>query len=490
MRASLQFAITALLLHSRLFAVETITIFTPPNPHPLEARAATWLAESIPSAVNAKVQIVTNPNPPETSGTQIHIGPIGQKSQNSPNGPTSPNGSHRLSSSKNRIDLQGDTPISILWAAADLVAHLGIRVTLQSDLPPVTKHDSIPPLNISRTPLVQERVWNGIHAGNHSLASWPEEDLRKTFQQLAKLKFTHIVLPNNPARFSPISVTGDTAGRSAFKGAVFFAPPNGEDYIPAARESARKAGLEIANPAEVKGTIPLGPANQSVLPAFDLAGLETELRTALQKNQKRITFFASLPGDLNASAYFVSRACFERDLTARESFNGFIDPICGDGVSDRLWMGFEHVASAKRLLSTTDQNLGVPSEGFLTRHFESRTKPSPEITRLKALYADAMAEMYRGNTRARGGARSFILYHAKRLDFAMQFVTAVEALANAGDATARKEEDAKAEASDTGLEALYNALNAYGDIARDPSDLAAIATLNEFGYRPLTKTLR
>jgi hypothetical protein len=93
-----------------------------------------------------------------------------------------------------------------------------------------------------------------------------------------------------------------------------------------------------------------------------------------------------------------------------------------------------------------------------------------------------MNEMYRANTRARGGARPFILYHAKRLEFALHYFTALESLYKAHDPAAR------AESLEAAVEASYNALNAYADVARDASDRGVIALLNEHGYRVLLET--
>ena len=36
---------------------------------------------------------------------------------------------------------------------------------------------------------------------------------------------------------------------------------------------------------------------------------------------------------------------------------------------------------------------------------------------------------------------------------------------------------------------MYNARNAYGEVARDSCDRGVIAVLNEYGYRPLKREL-
>ena len=97
--------------------------------------------------------------------------------------------------------------------------------------------------------------------------------------------------------------------------------------------------------------------------------------------------------------------------------------------------------------------------------------------------------MYRANTRARDGARPWILYHAKRDTFALHYLTAVEAARNAGIARAAKDDDAWAENLELSVEAMHNALGIYSEVAADPSDRGVIAVLNEVGYRPLLEAL-
>ena len=54
-------------------------------------------------------------------------------------------------------------------------------------------------------------------------------------------------------------------------------------------------------------------------------------------------------------------------------------------------------------------------------------------------YLKAMNEMYRANTRAREGSRSFTLYNAKRREVAFHFFSVIEALYKSHDPAARVE---------------------------------------------------
>ena len=78
-----------------------------------------------------------------------------------------------------------------------------------------------------------------------------------------------------------------------------------------------------------------------------------------------------------------------------------------------------------------------------------------------------------------------MLYHAKRLEFAVEYLNSVEALRLAGQAKAKGDTAKQLEHLEKAVESMYNGLSALGEVARDNSDRGVIAVLNEYGYRPL-----
>ena len=277
--------------------------------------------------------------------------------------------------------------------------------------------------------------------------------------------------------FKAITVDGDSAGRTAFKGAKVFANPDVAAAVEHFKSRATEFGLKVITSAPSGDTVvSLGASEDSVIPEFSLQKLAGDIA-----GHERIIFRAILTGDLNAPAHFVSRAVFENSITGEHALSDLVTPICGEGVAERLWKGFGEVEKAAKLIAANDAKIGVPNPKMFLRHLESKAVLPAWITEVKTLYTSAMSEMYRGNTRARGGARPFILYHAKRFEFSMHYFTALESLYKAHDAAAR------GESLEAAIEASYNSLNAYADVARDPSDRGVIALLNEAGYRVLQK---
>ena len=312
----------------------------------------------------------------------------------------SPQG-HVLKSTAHGLIVGGGSPVATMWATSELSYRFGIRHLLHGDvLPfekPVFKLDGFDVLLDTN---IESRAWDGFNGQASGLDSWSAEDGGRLLAQLAKLKFTHIVLPENVTSFAPLSVNGDSAGRTAFKGAKVFANPDAAVVIAQLKAKAAELGLEvIAASPRAAVMVPMGAPENSVLPQFSLRKLAADLA-----GHEKIVCRAVMTGDINAAAHFVSRAAFDEKFTPERALDDLVTPICGAGVTERLWMGFEHVEKASALIVANDPRIGVPDAKMFLRHLQSKEALPAWITEVKTHYTAAMNEMYRGNTRARGGA--------------------------------------------------------------------------------------
>jgi hypothetical protein len=447
----------------------------------LEKRAAEQLSADLHQLFDAATSIATSA-PSGASGASVVL--IGSPKTNAAipakDFPSVSEQGHVLKSTASGLIVGGGSAEATLWAASELTYRFGVRHLLHGDAAPIEKPAlKLDGIDVVIEPRVKARVWDACHDQPHGSASWTFDDYARLIPQLARLKFTHLVLPVKSANFPPISVDGDTAGRTAFKGAHTFAPPQDADLSTKVTKLAGDHGMQVVHeaPAAFK-VILLGAAKPSVLPQFAPLRLEGDLKAALAAKPEGCVFRAVMLGDLNAAAHYVSRTSFGADLTAQQALAELVTPICGEGVSERLWMGFEQVEKAANLIDANAPDLGVPDPQMLLRHLDPKTPAPAWLSEVKALYTGAMGEMYRGNTRARGGARPFILYHAKRMEFALHFCTTLESLHKPSE-----------EAAELAPEAIYNALNAFAEVARDSSDRGVIALLNVYGYRPVLKAL-
>ena len=429
----------------------------------------------------------------------------------------------------NRLMVGGGSPVATLWAVYELGHHFGMRYLLHGDFAPIDKPEfSLANIDIALEPNLEIRAWRTIDAGAAGQESWGLAEHQKLIRQLAKLKFTHLTLVIHPWQpfydveggDSPkiegtlwhgreFPVDGDTAGRSVFDGAEVFQNPDFADttsgaervvaggkltagIIESAEHHGMSASFETADTEESTGleVVSLAQANGGLLPQFSTSKLP-EVLSALRDDENRKGFAVKcwIPGNLNSDVYFLSRASFDGDLTPAQALDSLVAPICGEGVTERLATGFAAIEKVTALITENDPNFDSPDPSMFMEHFESGEAAPEWWAEAKELYGSAVNEMYRANTRARGGARPFILYHAKYFFFALHYMTALEHASLAG--VARKEEDnaAWAENLELAVESMHNALSIFSEVARDNSDRGVIAVLNKYAYRPLIEAL-
>ncbi|MBM3457195.1 MAG: hypothetical protein FJX77_01480, partial [Armatimonadetes bacterium] len=165
-------------------------------------------------------------------------------------------------------------------------------------------------------------------------------------------------------------------------------------------------------------------------------------------------------GDQSEAAHYLSRTAWNEgpaappDLTPLAALHELVTPICGEGVADSLAKGYVFLEEATALLERQDPRFASPTPDVVMKQY--RNEPLPAWwADLKGLYLKATDEMYRANTRARGGARSLSLYHAKRLEFATGFLTSLEAVRLAGIAKGKGDRQEQTAQLEKAVETMY-----------------------------------
>ncbi|MGV3724939.1 MAG: hypothetical protein ACO1SX_28910 [Actinomycetota bacterium] len=261
------------------------------------------------------------------------------------------------------------------------------------------------------------------------------------------------------------------------------------DYT-ARRVANSSALLDAAPAAKVRSSLILTLAddNVGVLPQITTGSLATLMGKLRERGWDGFSTRYWMPGDLSPAAYSLSRAAWDSTVTPRAAYHDLLTAMCGPGVADRVILGFDMVEKATGIIDTNDIGFTFPVPGMLMKHYTADPVPA-WWKEVRDLYAAAGNEMYRGNQRSVATARPFLLYNAKRLEFAGSYLTAVEEVRLAGIAKAVGKRDEQQAHLEKAVEALYGALSAQGEVVRDPSDRGVIAALTEHAYRPLQKEL-
>lgn len=512
-----------------LFAQQHVVFVTGEEAPPLEIQAAEQLAGQFEELFELEVTLAHEF--PEGPAPIVLIGspktnPL-IENDDWPEG-LSEQGHVVKSLSANAVIVGGETPAASYWAACELAQQFGIRFTLHGDFMPVEKPEFVlGGFEIVLEPKIKHRAWRVLGPGGPaSQESWGLDETRQLLRQLAKLKFNHVVLDLAPGRpfleawgegfvfgGQEFPVDGETAGRSVFGGAKAFENP---DF--AGEKNRLEAGKRLANgiiatahelgmstsittdpklkkiaestypkAGEQITAVALPDAGASILPQLTLGGTHAQLEAA--RDIGGAVIVSAIPGDCNLTAFNTMRSGFGERLDPETALAELLTPICGDEVSDRVQTAYEAIERARKLLLENDPTFVRPHPDMFLKHYQTDEAAPEWWAEAKAAYGEAVNEMYRANTRARGGARELTLYHAKRFTFALHYLTAVESVRAAGIAKAAGDVDAQIENLELAIEAMHNALGIYADVARDNSDRGVIALLNKYGYRPLLEEL-
>jgi hypothetical protein len=126
--------------------------------------------------------------------------------------------------------------------------------------------------------------------------------------------------------------------------------------------------------------------------------------------------------------------------------------------------------------------------GNLVAEFQAGATPE-WFKQLKEHYTQSMIEMFRARDNCRADTKPLLYYHCKRGEFAVEYLNCVEAVQQAGAAKREGDREKCAELLEKAVESLYNGINSLSEVARDQSDRALIAMLNQYAYRPLVELL-
>ena len=395
----------------------------------------------------------------------------------------------------------GGSSIATYWAASEYAHSLGVRSMLFSDMYPVApKPFSLDNYDRLLTSSSDSNTWFETDPFPTGITSWGLEHSKRRLRQLARLKYSSIVLKTNSTQpFAKdiqkeshersgvlwfgwrFPVSGDTAGRSAFRGAKDFINPDFEGA--STYEQRMQAGSKwlsgLVDQAESLGMNLQVQSEQ----------MQSESNSAVFDTKNPFLTFRPLVSDESLIVYQSSRNRFGESLSGETVCSSLIGPICGDGVSASLHKASEQMRNATRLTDENDPQFSMPSPDMILKHFV-RTAPAPEWwSRVRDQYLGGMNDMYRVNSRAREGGRSYSLYLARRCEFGFEYMNCVDATRKAAIAGEKRDRTEQRAQLEKAVESINSACAALAAVARDPSDRGMIAVLNEFGYRPLQKEL-
>ena len=191
-----------------------------------------------------------------------------------------------------------------------------------------------------------------------------------------------------------------------------------------------------------------------------------------------------LIGDHDPCVTYMARAAWDETATPESVYRDQIRATCGEAaVLDMLTM-FGELEETSVLLEWHALGMAFPVPGMMMRYWQP--SPMPEThTKARDGYQRALDAAHRARKKTPEEKRAYVDYWIGRFEFGIGYFDAIEALRSAATAEKAGESSEALRHAEEALTKARTALEAYARVARDQSDRGAIATMNEYVYRPL-----
>lgn len=207
------------------------------------------------------------------------------------------------------------------------------------------------------------------------------------------------------------------------------------------------------------------------------------------------------PGDHDSALSYLSKASWDSGATAESVLRDQITNVCGADCVDDMMLVYKVIESVTALLETEDSDFAFPLPGVMMQYWDGRCFNGilyedggpmlPYLDAAIAQYKDAHDAAVRSYDRiiSRPDSARISLNYADfwvgRVDFSMKYMEAVKALRQGGRAEAGKNDAQALVHIDEALAKMKAGLQSYVRVARNDSDLGAIAFANQHCYREL-----
>jgi hypothetical protein len=195
-----------------------------------------------------------------------------------------------------------------------------------------------------------------------------------------------------------------------------------------------------------------------------------------------------LSGDHEACVAYLARAAWDADTTCDAVYRDHIAHACGELAVADMMNVFREVEAATVALEWHGLGLTFPVPGMMMKHWTPGTLPS-ELAEVQTHYRSALNAANSAKQRSAGKGQNYIAYWIGRLTFGIDYMSAIEAVRLAATAEAASNREKTISETARAIKLVKSALTSYAEVARDRSDKGAIATMNEFAYRPLRAKL-
>ncbi|NOY42081.1 MAG: hypothetical protein GXP26_09625 [Planctomycetes bacterium] len=267
-------------------------------------------------------------------------------------------------------------------------------------------------------------------------------------------------------------------------------PPGSETknflaYTPA-RVVQRREAIAQLDTEEVPAILifTLHDDNVGLLPALTTGSLHELTKDLRQHGWAGFSTRYWLIGDHDPCVAYMARAVWDEEATPESVYRDQVRAACGAAAVEDMLTMFRELEETSILLEWKALGLGFAIPGMMMKHWQPG--PMPEtFAKAREGYQRALAAAKQAREKTPEEKRAYIDYWIGRFEFGIGYFDVIEAVRAAATAEKSSKSDETLRHAEEALAKARTALEAYARVARDQSDRGAIATLNEYVYRPL-----
>jgi hypothetical protein len=261
------------------------------------------------------------------------------------------------------------------------------------------------------------------------------------------------------------------------------------DYTPA-RVLRRRAVLKNIPSREIPSSLiyTVEDDNIGVVPQLTTGSLYQLTQDLVRYGWAGFSTRCWLIGDKDPCLAYLSRASWDRNATPEAVYRDQIRAVCGDACVDDMLAAFREVEAVTVSLEWNNLSFSFTVPGMMLQYWRAAPM-SAELVENRRGYQRALDAARRARAKTADTGRGYLDYWVGRLEFAVEYLNAVDAVHRAAIAESKKDRPETIRQTEQALAAETRALEAFVRVARDQSDRGAIALLNEFVHRPLRAKL-
>jgi hypothetical protein len=257
------------------------------------------------------------------------------------------------------------------------------------------------------------------------------------------------------------------------------------DYTPS-RVLRRRAALARIPAREIPSVLiyTLHDDNVGLLPQLATGSLHELTKDLRSLGWAGFSTRLWLLGDQDPCAAYLSKAGWDPNATPDAVYRDQLRAACGEGCVNDMLEAYRELESVTRGLEWHGLGLTFFTPDMMMKHWRAGAM-APELIEDRRGYQRARDSVLRARDRASTRNPGYLDYWVARLQFGILYLEAVEQVRRAATADAAGQRTEAISHTEAALESVRRAIEAYAGVVKDRSDRAAIATLNEFAYRPL-----